>query len=348
MDDNLYAYIVPLIEVGKGEIGYITIGAIEDGYDSYQIFIDDNIMNNIRHKLGKHKNPKLVFIPTMTYILKAEDENDDKYFNISNNDESEIDVTKNVIEKREEIKKRFGKIRSEENRKQIQKTTKKLIDVNTNVISLATIIPEDVRLVNEAEGSFVPVNDNGKIRYGGNQNWWSGTKASRGCGPTAAANITCYLARKKSTTKYVKLYSQASMNKSDFLKHMDALYSYIDPGILGAFYLPDWASNVERYAKDKGVTLSRVTSSASFTLDNTATYIKNGLNADSPVATLDLQWPNTGYAYAWHWMTITKYYRDSLDNRWIAVSTWGGRVSINYKTHFNSINSWDGGFMYFK
>lgn len=57
---------------------------------------------------------------------------------------------------------------------------------------------------------------------------------------------------------------------------------------------------------------------------------------------------HTGYGYAWHWMTITKYFRDSADNRWIAVSSWGARYSINYRTHFDAMTNWlGGGLMYF-
>ncbi|MDK8182477.1 hypothetical protein [Paenibacillus sp. UMB4589-SE434] len=49
-------------------------------------------------------------------------------------------------------------------------------------------------------------------------------------------------------------------------------------------------------------------------------------------------------------MTITKYYRDANDNRWIAVSTWGQRRSIDYWVHFDAMqNGWlQGGVMYFK
>ncbi|OZQ66875.1 hypothetical protein [Paenibacillus sp.] len=57
------------------------------------------------------------------------------------------------------------------------------------------------------------------------------------------------------------------------------------------------------------------------------------------------------HEYEWHWMTITKYYRDTTDSRWIAVSTWGQRRSINYRTHFDAIagnRTLGGGFMYFK
>jgi len=50
-------------------------------------------------------------------------------------------------------------------------------------------------------------------------------------------------------------------------------------------------------------------------IDNVATFIKAGLDTDSPVACLNRQ--VSGYTYGWHWMTITKYYRDlSTDSRW--------------------------------
>ncbi|PDO09251.1 MAG: hypothetical protein BLM47_13630 [Candidatus Reconcilbacillus cellulovorans] len=43
LGENLFAYMVPLTESNK-EIGYITIGALENGYDSYDILIKDNIV----------------------------------------------------------------------------------------------------------------------------------------------------------------------------------------------------------------------------------------------------------------------------------------------------------------
>ncbi|MWC29214.1 hypothetical protein GON22_14040 [Paenibacillus sp. MMS18-CY102] len=69
---------------------------------------------------------------------------------------------------------------------------------------------------------------------------------------------------------------------------MDTMYSYIDPGVLGETSVSSFASAVEKYATDKKVTLKRVTSDASFTLDNTAAYVKAGLTIDSPVTTLNL------------------------------------------------------------
>jgi len=49
LSENLFAYMVPLTESNK-EIGYITIGALENGYDSYDILIKDSIVSKIRKK----------------------------------------------------------------------------------------------------------------------------------------------------------------------------------------------------------------------------------------------------------------------------------------------------------
>ena len=361
-DDNLFAYIVPLNEVEKGEIGYITVGAIEDGYGSYLIFIDKNAVSDIRQILkNKKKNSndkntyttKLIFLPPMNYIVKVENNNNNEYFDISDNKDENI--TNEIVQNFQDIKNIYKKIRNEENKKQIEKMTENTDKLSTvisvySITPLATVPSEDVRLVNEAQGKFVPVvKTSTSSYYGGDQGWWSSTdpsKVNNGCGPTAAANVTCYLAR-KSSTKYGKLYTPSSMSKTDFLKHMTTSYNYIKPGSWGATSLSDWTSKVEKYASGKGVSLTRVTSSAPCTLDNTATYIKNGLKSDCPVATLNLKFPNTGYDFAWHWMTITKYFRDTADNRWIAVSSWGSRYSINYRTHFDAMKK-GGGLMYFK
>ena len=106
--------------------------------------------------------------------------------------------------------------------------------------------------------------------------------------------------------------------------------------------------NSSKYGNLYNGNTSCVTNSSSFTLDNVANYIKAGLNINSPVATLNTKkWSD--YEYEWHWMTITKYYRDGNDNRWIAVSTWGQRRSIDYRVHFDAMKYgyWMGGVMYF-
>lgn len=346
LDHNLFAYMVPLLEQNR-EIGYITVGAIEDGYATYEINIQDQAVSEIKAKLKDktaHSNGKgeVVFIPPFDYLIKVSDQGQDHYFDLAKETQ---DVTDKVKQKKEKLKEDYDRIRNDENKKHIS-------DLLGSPIITAAVTPEDVALtVERYYGMFVPVEYNtNTYSYGGDQGWYdTSTKQDRGCGPVAGANITNYLAKIKDSTKYGKLYVGNTTSKTDFVAHMDTLYSYIAPGMFGETSVSDFTSDVERFAKDRGVALSGVWNSTSFTLDNVANYIKAGLNINSPVATLNTKkWSE--YEYEWHWMTITKYYRDANDNRWIAVSTWGQRRSIDYRVHFDAMaNGWlQGGVMYFQ
>lgn len=61
------------------------------------------------------------------------------------------------------------------------------------------------------------------------------------------------------------------------------------------------------------------------------------LNEDRPVAMCMLE--SNGFAdaekFKWHWMTITKYYQDTSDMRWVAFSSWGKRYRVNFRLMHN-------------
>jgi len=207
---------------------------------------------------------------------------------------------------------------------------------------------EEVKLVNES--TFVNVyyiDDNFTLWnfYGGNQEWYADvSEKNNGCGPVAAANITAYLAQKDSS-KYGNLYNLPSTAKHHFLKHMYDLYDALDPGIFGVYSLIDFKTRVESFALTRGVSLSDNYIFCNDLLYNVSEFIKYGLSQDCPVACLNLQ---ITYLYGYHWMTITKYFRDAVtDDRWIAVSTWGERRSINFKEYYDSAHTWGGGFVFF-
>ncbi|WP_258530628.1 C39 family peptidase [Paenibacillus taichungensis] len=353
LDDQIIAYAVPLVE-GQREIGYISVGALRDGYDAYDIFIDDSVVQRLHQSISrpsimeKSEERKIVFVPPMNYMVQVTDKGNKQYFEMDNNFQSLRDITEAVEVNMDELHQKYETIQSEENQDYMNQILQNYISTRAT----AAVAKEEVSLTVEANQSmFVPVQDGSGYSYGGNQNWYSqNTHKERGCGPVAAANITNYLAKITNPTVYGNLYSGNTTSKQDFLAHMDKMYDYVSPGILGKISVSGFASAVESYAKDKKVNLSRVTDNSAFTLDNTAAYIKAGLNLNSPVATLNLS-KFDDYEYEWHWMTITKYYRDTTDSRWIAVSTWGQRRSINYRTHFDAITgnrTLGGGFMYFK
>ncbi|GGO04936.1 hypothetical protein [Saccharibacillus kuerlensis] len=361
LEQNIIAYMVPLLS-NKQEIGYISIGALRDSYDAYDIFIDDSVVQSIRNQLSpslsiasfdKDSSSKLVFVPPMTYMIQTGQHQEEQYLQLEDDFESVKDVTEAVMEQKEQLEQQYQELQTEQNKQRMQRILNETTAEKSFMV--AAVTKEDYALTVEAsQGRFVPVETSAGIySYGGNQGWWSATaptKNTRGCAPVAAANITNYLAKITNPSAYRNLYSGTTTSKTDFLAHMNLMYNYISPGPFGETSVQHFTSMVEKYAKDKNVILTGVTDNSTFTLDNTAAYIKKGLGLNSPVATLNLSKFND-YEYEWHWMTITKYYRDVNDNRWIAVSTWGERRSINYRTHFNEITrfkSLGGGFMYFK
>lgn len=81
------------------------------------------------------------------------------------------------------------------------------------------------------------------------------------------------------------------------------------------------------YADYMGVSLSSSKLQATASKGTCANFIKSGLRDDKPVGSPNLA--KTGEEQ-WHWVTITKYYQGSDDNRWIAISSMGERRGIDW------------------
>lgn len=328
VNGELFAYMVPLLE-GEAEIGYITMPARNTGLTFYEIHIYENTVEaeQIRgiDALNKslsseNTNSKLYYFPPLDYVMGVEEEGATVYY--------EVDIADSFALK--EVGEAVAMNEPQAVAAKTEETVNPKIEaiINpTRTALAATVAVEDIRLSHEAD--FVPVVNGSEKFYGGDQRWWASgsTKRTRGCGPVAAANITCYLDEQSSLRK-TGLYNYTNLNKTYFLSHMNTLYEYCDPGLIGDFVLSEWISDVVAYASARNVSLSSVRSYSSYTYENECTLIKNGLRKDSPVATLNLD--KTWSTYGWHWMTITKYYRGSNDDRFVAVSSWGKRYSINY------------------
>jgi hypothetical protein len=358
LDNNIIAYMIPLIDKEtQSELGYITVGATEKSSNAYEINLNTDLLQKIRIILSNNEtnNPKVIFAPPIGYTVQRT--------NNETNTLEFVDIISNKVVESQKILKNtqniYDKFYNEENKI----NTLKILDQEESIVqtasfqkgytvrSLASLYSvEDYRLQSEylnppeflkIDGSF----------YGGDQGWWNSinpTKAERGCGPVAAANITCYMAR-SNPSKYGRMYT-GSLTKSTFLAHMDSLYNALSPSIIGCTDAREWADKVSSWARTKGVYIVPEIKNWSFTLDNCANYIKEGLSKDLPVASLSL---NYFADYGWHWMTITKYFQDANNNKFIACSTWGERRSIDFTAYFNSIKvainntSIGGAFIYF-
>ena len=357
LEGALFAYVVPLVENTEGEIGYITMGAIEDGFTKYMLVWSTELLESYRDLLEISPDAMPVFFPPMQYGYMTEDENGTQIFALSNDDSSFSDVTESIAQNAEQLTASYGVVRSSENATRLENSLAKAkqIQMGGSARASARVAVEDVRLSCEWEGTdqFVRIyapNDGytTDYAYGGDQNWYtSSARRNNGCGPVAASNVLYYMSSVDSDLE--ALFPYFSLTRSTFLSFMNDVYEYVSPAAFGEISLSDWANDVIDWASDHGVSLDSNPMTVQNSKTTCANYIKTGLRLDRPVGSLNLaaNWP--GSTQAWHWVTITKYYQGSDDNRWLAISSVGERVGIDWDAYYANMASsiLDGGFAYF-
>ena len=349
LDGALFAYLVPLVDDTEGEIGYITMGAIEDGFTKYMLDWSTILLESYRDLLDTTPDAVPVFFPPMQYGYMTEDENGTHIFELSENDSSFTDITESVAQNAEQLTASYSVIRSPENATRLEKSLTKAEQIQSvgPAKAMARVAVEDVRLSCEWEGTnkFVPIYYKNETWYGGTQEWYERWEmVNNGCGPVAACNILYYMSTTDSKYKY--LYYFSSLTQSNFLDYMNMLYGFINPSPFGEFSLNSWVNDVIEYADYMGVSLSSSKLQATASKGACANFIKSALRDDKPVGSLNLA--KTGEEQ-WHWVTITKYYQGSDDNRWIAISTMGKRRGIDWDAYYANMSSavLKGGFAYF-
>jgi hypothetical protein len=301
LNGNLIGYMVPYINENHEIMGHINLQTSKsDAFFS----IDEDPSSYAR---AKACNEKITFLAPSSYARVV----DGALKELDNETEIIVDMTfldgiyKNISRK---------------------KTEKPLLRASSAVET------EDYRLTDEEH--FVNIE---KYYYGGSQEWFSDSGLKNtGCGPTAAANITAHMASKTSWGRSLYGYNINFNAKTDFAKHMDEVAKHVSPlPLIGMPSYSAWASSVVNFASSRGVSIHPYYQTTAKTLDNTSNYIKSGLSSGMPVALLMYYNPKLT-TYSWHWMTITKYFRDGADNRYIAVSTWGQRHVLNWKWVFEN------------
>lgn len=183
-------------------------------------------------------------------------------------------------------------------------------------------------------GRFIPIPDgNGGYYYGGYQAWLteqgvSQFYANRSCGVTATANVMYYMATHVSGKS--ALYNQTgSLTKSKFNAFQRSVYDYLNPSVIGVPTLNAMINGMVDYAESRNVTLTPITSPASWTHSNVRNYMSAGLNAESPV--LVLNWNSPIADLDWHWVTVTKLYGDNV-SMYMVTSNWGERETYDFNT----------------
>ena len=181
-------------------------------------------------------------------------------------------------------------------------------------------------------GAFVPISDSGGIYYGGYQGWLTDENiskfwADRSCGLTAAANMFYYMA--KNVSGKSALYTKTDITKASFSAFQKELYDHsLSPAVYGIPGSSTMKRKVEKWASSRNVPLTAHPFKGAWSVTNVRNHIIAGLNAERPV--LLQTWNSTIPNLSWHWVTVTRIYRDGTDK--ILTSNWGGKEVYDFET----------------
>jgi len=167
--------------------------------------------------------------------------------------------------------------------------------------------------VSVSHPEFLTVKDSLTLKsyFGGAQEWYSSEWGRRaGCGPTCAANILAYLALTHPALQ--ALYSDKSMERTEFLRHMDEIFSFVTPGPMGLNRVELFADGVVAFAASRNVLLTphvfAVTSKRKPNRPPVSAlmeFVRAGFAADCPLGFLNLSRGRVKNLQNWHWISIT-------------------------------------------
>ncbi len=148
------------------------------------------------------------------------------------------------------------------------------------------------------------------VHHGGDQEWYADEWHRRaGCGPTTAATLSYYLAQRDETLR--PLWPTASIrNREDFIRLMDRIWTFVTPGMGGLNRACMFTTGMERFAADCSVPLTAHVLEIPESLfprkgfAHFLSFLRRGLEADCPVAFLNLSNGRTERLHSWHWITI--------------------------------------------
>lgn len=158
----------------------------------------------------------------------------------------------------------------------------------------------------------------GGIRYaGGVQDWYPAPwQQKAGCGPTAGSNLLWYLAQ--SRERYNSLCTHDASTKAGFLRLMEDVWPHITPGNMGVNSSKIFISGMRGYAGPRGVDLtvrSLEVPALPFRRPSPAEmgdFLRRHLEADCPVAFLNLSNGQLKNLDNWHWVTLLSVNAENL------------------------------------
>ena len=155
----------------------------------------------------------------------------------------------------------------------------------------------------------------GEFACGHKQEWYpTDLQRTSGCGPTAACSILSYMMYCLGSMEAAPV-----MTREGCLPHMEEAWNYVTPGDEGIPETRMLCSGFLAYAKAKGLAMTAhvldIPQDASLrpAFSEVLEFIAVALQADAPVAFLNLCKGNVCNLDQWHWVTIVSLEYDECD-----------------------------------
>ena len=164
---------------------------------------------------------------------------------------------------------------------------------------------------------------NGLLTHGPNQSWYKENyRRQRGCGPTTAALIAAYIARKPDMVSLYKPYKGLSrsagfiaadyvLGQEEMLAHMDEMWRYVKPSPFGLWRSSMMSRGFTDYTSARGVPLdtrrflvSWLKSRNSKLWIELIQFLRHNLVYDIPIAWLIYDKGKLTQTQSWHWVSV--------------------------------------------
>jgi len=183
----------------------------------------------------------------------------------------------------------------------------------------------------------------GSELYGCNQEWYGKPwQRLSGCGPTAASMIALYQFNQKESSKTLE----------DAKAVMSTIWTYVTPGFGGINRLDRFYNGFSKYLLSQNIVHTNhaleipKNSSLRPTLSQVVDFILSGLEADAPVAFLNLNNGKVHNLEAYHWVVITGMDLSDPNSIRIHILDGGQRLNIDLSLWLETTTA-SGGFVYF-
>lgn len=188
----------------------------------------------------------------------------------------------------------------------------------------------------------------GTRSHGADQDWYSLLWRQRaGCGPTTASVQMAYLAALRPSL--AALCPLKEREQETFVTYMDKVWEYVTPGNHGLNRVEMYTDGVARFCGERGVklvprALEVPTGEERPDFDRCVSFIRAGLEADCPVAFLNLDNGEVEALDKWHWVLLSALEEGDAGTLVTVVDN-GNTFSIDLKLWYDTARDL-GGFVW--